>query len=228
MSTTLLAIDTTESACSAALSHAGSTIERFEPAARRHNEVLLPMVDDLFRSAGLGLSQLDAVAFARGPGSFTGVRIAAAVAQGLAFAGDLPVVPVSSLQALAQGAARVHERDAVLAAFDARMGEVYWGVFARNGDGSVRPLAPERVCAPGDVTAPERRDWSAAGSGWDTYEAALCEALGFVPASATGVVVHARDVADLALDALAHGMAVGPADALPVYLRDEVAKAGPA
>ena len=224
MSATILAIDTTESACSAALLYGGCVAERFEPAARRHNEVLLPMIDALLAAAGLAVARLDAIAFARGPGSFTGVRIAAAVAQGLAFAGDLPVVTVSSLQALAQGAGRAHGRSDVLAAFDARMGEVYWGVFGADAAGALTPLAPERVCAPNAVSVvPGRRDWLAAGSGWDAHGAALCDALGFAPEVVAGLGVHARDVADLAAAAFARGEAVSAVDALPVYLRDEVA-----
>jgi tRNA threonylcarbamoyladenosine biosynthesis protein TsaB len=228
VSAAILAIDTTESACSAALAWQGRVVERFEPAARRHNEVLLPMIDALLGGAGLAVGRLDAIAFARGPGSFTGVRIAAAVAQGLAFAGDLPLVPVSSLQALAQGAARVHGRAGVLAAFDARMGEVYWGVFGQDATGVMRPLAPECVCAPAAVTVPVQRDWLGAGSGWDTHGDALVRALGFAPTLVAGLGVHARDVADIAVDAFARGETVSASDALPVYLRDEVAWARPA
>ena len=120
----LLAIDTSEDACSAALCVGDEILERFEIAPRRHTELILPMMDGLLKEAGLSLRGLDALAFARGPGSFTGVRIATAIVQGVALGAGLAVVPVSSLQALAQGARRVHGAGQVLSALDARMREV--------------------------------------------------------------------------------------------------------
>jgi len=117
----LLALDTTEAGCSAALWLEGQLTERFEVVPRRHSERLLPMMDGLLRDAGIALRGLDAIAFARGPGSFTGLRIAASVAQGAAFGADLPVVPVSSLQALAQGVFRGAGVSRVMVALDARM-----------------------------------------------------------------------------------------------------------
>lgn len=223
----LLAIDTTEETCSAALWYDGGVSERFELAARRHSELILPMVDGLLSAAGITLSQLDALAFARGPGSFTGVRIAAAVIQGLALAADRPVVPVSSLQALAQRGSREHGRAAWLSAFDARMGEVYWGAFRLDADGHVQPAGREQVCAPADVEVPAGDDWCGIGSGWDAYDEVLQQALGFAPALIVNQQVHARDVATLAVAAFADGHAVAADQAVPVYLRDDVAWARP-
>ena len=129
----LLAIDTSGDACSAALFLDGVIEQRLDPTPRRHGELLLPMMQALLESAGIGLDALDAIAFGRGPGSFTGVRIAVAVAQGGAFGAGCPTVPVSTLAAMAVGEYRRTGRRRVLAALDARMGEVYWGVYERSG-----------------------------------------------------------------------------------------------
>ena len=125
----LLAIDTAEIACSAALLIDGEVVERFEIAPRRHSELILGMMQSLLDEAGLRLADMDALAFGRGPGSFTGLRIAAAVIQGSAWGADLPVVAVSNLRGVAQGVHREQGASKVLAGFDARMGEVYWGAF---------------------------------------------------------------------------------------------------
>ena len=136
--TKLLAIDTSTEACSAALGIGGDVRERYEFAPRQHAELILPMVDALLAEGQIKLKDLDGLAFGRGPGAFTGVRIATGVIQGLAFGAGLPVVPVSSLAALAQGAAPGHS--SIMSAFDARMGEVYWGAFAVDKQGLVRIL----------------------------------------------------------------------------------------
>jgi len=228
MSLRLLAIDTTEEACSAALLTDGAVAERFELAPRRHSELILPMMEGLLQDAGLQLGDLDALAFARGPGSFTGVRIAASVIQGVAFGADLPVLPVSSLQALAQGAARVAAARAVLSALDARMGEVYWGAYRVDGEGLMRPVIDETVCAPHHVPVPEGGDWHGVGSGWASYAAELGARCAMRLPHDGGARVHARDVATLAAALFAAGGALAAEQALPVYLRDEVAWAKPA
>ena len=219
----LLAIDTTEETCSAALLIDDGVTERFEFAPRRHSELILPMMDGLLAEAGLRLHDLDALAFARGPGSFTGVRIAASVIQGAAFGAGLPVVPVSSLQALAQGAWREGGETAVLAALDARMHEVYWGAFRLGEADTMRALGAEAVCAPHDVTVPTGADWFGAGSGWKTYGETLGARCVEAPRMHPGAFVHAQDVATVAAVLLAEGAAVPAEQALPVYLRDEVA-----
>ena len=223
----LLAIDTTEAACSAALLLDGAVMARFEVAPRRHSALILPMMEDLLRAGGVQLGELDALAFARGPGSFTGVRIAAAIAQGAAFGAGLPVVPVSSLQALAAGHCRRSGAEAVLVALDARMREIYWGAFERAGDELPQPMIAEAVCAADQVIVPARPDWQGAGSGWGPYREILerrCDGLGAVDATAQ---IEAVDVAALAAASFAAGEAVAAEDALPVYLRDEVAWASP-
>jgi tRNA threonylcarbamoyladenosine biosynthesis protein TsaB len=228
MPISLLAIDTTEDACSAALLIGSSVAERYEVAPRRHSELILPMMDGLLAEAGLRLTDLDALAFARGPGSFTGVRIAASIAQGAAFGASLPVVPVSSLQALAQGGLRTHAAAVLLAALDARMHEVYWGVYRADAAGIARPLLDECVCRPDQVPPPADGDaWVGVGSGWASYAKALIARCGSGMSVFGDARVHAQDVARLAAVLFAEGAAVAAEEALPVYLRDEVAWARP-
>jgi len=219
----LLAIDTSEEACSAALLIDDAVIESFELAPRRHTELILPMMDGLLAEAGLALGELDALAFARGPGSFTGVRIAASIVQGAALGAGLPVVPVSSLQAIAQGACRAERAVCVLGALDARMQEVYWGAYRADDAGIMRAVIDEMVCAPRLVTVPEGDGWTAAGSGWKSYADVLGPRCGIgLPVDGTALV-HAQDVARVARTLFAEGVAVAAEQALPVYLRDEVA-----
>ena len=217
----LLAIDTTESACSAALAVGGEIRSRFQVAPRQHSELLLPIVEALLAEAELGVTGLDGIAFSRGPGSFTGIRIAAGVAQGIALGADLPVVPVSTLMALAQGAVRETAAGRVLAALDARMGELYWAAYGQGPEG-LRLLGSEMVAPPPRVTAPAAQDWIATGSGWDSYREQLLPR--FRPVRVLhDRQVHARDVAALGIDGLMRGEGVPAEQALPVYLRDQVA-----
>ena len=219
----LLAIDTSEDACSAALCVGDEILERFEIAPRRHSELILPMMDDLLAEAGLSLGGLDALAFARGPGSFTGVRIATSIIQGVALGADLAVVPVSSLQALAQGARRVHGAGQVLSALDARMREVYWGAYRADDAGIMTVVVNEAVCAPGEVTVPEGSGWFGAGSAWGAYADVLSARCGISTPHDSDARVHAQDVGQVAKSVFAEGGAVAAEQALPVYLRDEVA-----
>lgn len=218
----LLALDTTEDACSAALAIDGEVRERHEIAPRRHTELILPMLDALLAEAGLRPTQLDALAFGCGPGSFTGVRIASAIAQGIALGADLPVLPVSSLRGLAQGVYREYACAGVLAAFDARMQEIYWGAYRTDDEGIMQRVDAEVVCSPAAAPTPPSGDWCGAGSGWAAYAEALA---GVVPVTAIypSHLVHAQDIARCAAADLAAGRALGVAAALPVYLRDEVA-----
>lgn len=160
----LLALETATEACSAALWVDGRVLARFQHAPRLQTELMLPMVDELLAEAGIRLNDLDAIAYSRGPGAFTGVRIAAAVAQGLAFGVDLPIIPVSSLQTLAQGVNREYGADRVLCVFDARMDEIYVGAYEKDKDGLMQPLAPERLGAAATVALPEGA-FFAAGNG---------------------------------------------------------------
>ena len=145
----ILALDTSTDACSVALSVDALVCERFE-RGQKHSSRILSMVDEVLAESGLSLTQLDALAFGRGPGSFTGLRIGTGVVQGLGFGADLPVVPVSSLATLAQG----QDARCVLAAFDGRMSQVYWGAYLSNADGLVELRGREQVLAPCDVPLP--------------------------------------------------------------------------
>ncbi|HEY5682077.1 MAG TPA: tRNA (adenosine(37)-N6)-threonylcarbamoyltransferase complex dimerization subunit type 1 TsaB [Sulfuricaulis sp.] len=214
-----MALDTSTEACSAAIWTDTAVLERFELGSQ-HSDRILSMVDELLAETGFALSRMDAIAFGRGPGSFTGLRIGAGVAQGLAFGADIPVTPISSLAALAQGV----EAPRVLAAFDARMKQVYSGAYVRNAQGLVALIGREEVTAPDEVTLPEGKDWIGAGSGWDRYHGALMARLGLhIVTWHAQVYPRARDVGRLGASAFQAHEAVAAELALPVYLRDEVA-----
>jgi tRNA threonylcarbamoyladenosine biosynthesis protein TsaB len=223
----LLAIETATEACSVALWIDGDLRERFEIAPRRHTELVLPWADALLADAGIAKSQLDAIAVGRGPGAFTGVRLAIALAQGMALALDRPVVPVSTLAALAAGLLPLHpqeEETSILAAIDARMGEIYLGAFARTVDGLVASLNAERLVRPDAVSLEDGRHWFGVGTGFSADSGALVRALGasLLRFDATALP-HAADIARLAVRAFAMGEAVAPERAEPAYLRDKVA-----
>ena len=215
----LLAFETATEACSVAVFVDGEVHERFEIAPRRHAELALPWAEMLLAEAGVSRSQLDAVAVGRGPGAFTGVRLAVALAQGIALALDRPVLPVSTLAALAAGA----PGGRILAAIDARMGEVYLGAFARV-DGDPRALAAETVVRPDLAAVPDGNGWHGVGTGFAAAEGAMRVRLGAALASVdAGALPRAADVARLGALAFARGEAVAPERVEPAYLRDNVA-----
>lgn len=221
----LLAIETATEACSVALYIDGAVSWRYQVAPREHSRLLVPMLDELLAEAQLALGQLDAVAFGRGPGAFTGVRIAASAIQGIAFGAGLPVVPVSSLAAIAQGMQRELGAARVLAAIDARMSEIYWGAFQFGADGALACRGEEGVLAPEHVPLPTESGWCGAGSGWDTYADVLQQRLGArVDVWQADRFPHARDIAVLAAHDFTHGLALAADQALPVYLRDQVVR----
>jgi tRNA threonylcarbamoyladenosine biosynthesis protein TsaB len=215
----LLAFETATEACSVALWIDGEVRERFEVAPRRHAELALPWAEQLLADAGLAKSQLDVIAVGRGPGAFTGVRLAIAVAQGIALALDRPVVPVSTLAALAMQARGGH----ILAAIDARMGEVYLGAFARNEGGDLVGVGGEAVAKPEAVVVPGGM-WDGVGTGFAAADGALrLRLLAQLAAVDAGALPHAADVARLAAVACARGDAVAPERLEPAYLRNNVA-----
>ena len=219
--TTLLALDTATEACSVALLHDGRVLSHYEVAPRLHAQRLLPMIQQLLGEAGIAASALDAIAFGRGPGAFTGVRIAIGVVQGLAFALDRPVLPVSNLAVLAQRALREQGARYVASAIDARMDEVYWGCYGEEG-GEMRLLGLEAVLPPEQADVPRGivADWFGAGTGWGAHAARIA----LKPAGLDGnLLPHAEDLLSLARFAWARGEALAADQAQPVYLRDQVA-----
>jgi tRNA threonylcarbamoyladenosine biosynthesis protein TsaB len=218
----LLAIETATETVSVALSIDGEVIERYEHAPRQHAELLLPWIEQLLAEAGIGFNALDAIAFSRGPGSFTSLRIGIGVVQGLAWASDLPVIPVSSLAATAQTAFNDGVSSA-LVALDARMNEIFTGMFTANSSGIMMPVVEERVCAPQDVQAPQNADTYGVGIGFERYEK-----LGKLSVQLAGVYADiwpkASSLVTLAQDWLLSNAALPAEQAQPVYLRDNVAK----
>jgi tRNA threonylcarbamoyladenosine biosynthesis protein TsaB len=218
----LLAIDTSTESCSVAIVHGETVMARSELAPRRHAELVLPMADSLLAELGLGRHALDGIAVGRGPGAFTGVRLAISLAQGMAMALDIPVVTVSSLAALAMEAP--DDGGPVLALIDARMGEIYSAAYRRRDDGLLDEWQAETVGRPDALQVPEAPGWHVVGTGWGTYATVVRERIGGKVASADGELYpQARHIATLAVPMFAAGLAVAPERALPVYLRDKVA-----
>lgn len=229
----ILALDTATENCSVALLEDGQLSARERLLGRGHAEHILGMIDEVLTKAGASLAGLTAIAYGRGPGAFTGVRLAASVTQGLAYGAGIPVVPVSDLQALAQrilGLEPPAER--VLVCTDARMQEVYWGCFERTAAGLAAPACEEHLGKPEGVALPaawlataQDAGLRAGGSGFAAYPALQQM---FAGALGHGIgVLHPRaaDIAILAAPEVAAGRLLGPEQALPVYLRDEVVRA---
>jgi len=225
MSARILALDTATEACSAALLNQQQIDARFEIAPRDHTQRILPLVQELLHAGQLELTTLDALAFGRGPGSFTGVRIGIGIAQGLALGADLPMIGVSSLATMAQGAWRLSGATRVLAAIDARMGEVYWAAYQRDEQGEWHGAETEAVLKPEDVQthlAALSGTWTTVGTGWAAYP--QLQATAGLELIAGGVTLPAaEDMLPLAERAWQRGEAVAVAEAEPVYLRNEVA-----
>jgi len=222
----VLALDTATENCPAALLINGSLLTRERLLGRGHAEHILGMVSELLAEATAALQELDAIAFGRGPGAFTGVRLAASVTQGLAFGAAVRVVPVSNLQALAQRVLlQEPPAERVLVCTDARMREVYCGAFERAAGGLAAAVEAERVVAPGAVQLPA--PWIPAqtigvGSAFAAYPE-LRTALPGLPVRA-GLWPRAAEIAQLAAAEVRAGRTVAPGQALPVYLRDDVAR----
>lgn len=217
----VLAIDTTTQACSVALSLGESVSGRFQLASRAHTRLLLPMVNDLLSESGVKLTELDALAFTRGPGSFTGIRIGFGVIQGLALGAGLPVLPVSSLETLAHTAIRklsIKDSYRLLPMFDARMDEVYWSAFEWNGIELTR-LMPDNLSPPETIVPPHGESPLAViGDGWH-----YAERINLYPTKVNfALLPDARDVLTIAMPKIANGAAVAIDEVQPLYLRDKV------
>jgi tRNA threonylcarbamoyladenosine biosynthesis protein TsaB len=220
----LLAIETSTEACSIALACDGDIRERFEIAPRRHAELLLPWIDQMLAEAGVAKSTLDAIAVGRGPGAFTGVRLGIAVAQGIAFALQRPLLPVSTLAALAIGAGAA-EGERVLAAIDARMSEIYLGAFVIGADELPDAIDDEQLCPPDRAVIAQDMDWIGIGSGFAAYEAGLRALAGpRLQRIDANALPRAASVARLGLRGWQRGEAIDPAMIEPAYLRDKVAQ----
>ncbi|HEY6125586.1 MAG TPA: tRNA (adenosine(37)-N6)-threonylcarbamoyltransferase complex dimerization subunit type 1 TsaB [Steroidobacteraceae bacterium] len=218
----ILALDTATEACSVSLCIGDRSIDRYVELERGHAEQLLPMVDSVLAEGGIALGLLDAIAFGRGPGGFTGVRLAASVAQGLAFGAQVGVVPVSDLAAVAQRVVQINPAvRRVLVANDARMREVYWAAFEFQGaleSGAEHVSASAAVQLPGGAGV----SWAAAGRGLTAWPelADRCRAAG--AELHPELLPRASEVLTLARIAVAARQILDPADALPVYVRDRV------
>ncbi len=218
----LLALETSTESCSVALLAGTRLVARSEIAPRRHADLLLPMCEAVLAEVGIARRQLDAIAVGRGPGAFTGVRLAVSAAQGIALALDLPVITVSSLAALAVDAP--HDATSILAVIDARMGEIYAGTFRRTADGLVEATGLETVGPATALQVPPALGWDVIGSGWGVYAEAIRSRLGAEPRSAHGErYPQATAIARLAAPQFDAGRGVVAELALPVYLRDRVA-----
>ncbi|MGL4726050.1 MAG: tRNA (adenosine(37)-N6)-threonylcarbamoyltransferase complex dimerization subunit type 1 TsaB [Scandinavium sp.] len=221
----ILAIDTATEACSAALWNDGAISAHFELCPREHTQRILPLVQDTLTETGVMLTELDALAFGRGPGSFTGVRIGIGIAQGLALGANLPMIGVSTLATMAQGAFRKTGATRVLAAIDARMGEVYWAEYQRDEQGIWQGEATEAVLKPEAVNARLKQlsgEWATVGTGWAAWpDMAADSAVTLIDGDV--LLPAAQDMLPLAVHQLSLGHTVAVEHAEPVYLRNEVA-----
>jgi tRNA threonylcarbamoyladenosine biosynthesis protein TsaB len=215
----ILALDTSTEYCSVALWHDGAVIERCELAGQKHSELLIDMLDALLNDAGVKLAQVDGIAFGKGPGSFTGVRIACGAAQGLAFGANLSAAGVCTLEALAEASGRPR----VIAALDARMGEIYHAAYEKQ-DGVWTTVSEPCLCKPEDAPPVPGENWFGAGSGFATHGNALDERYaGQMLGVDASMVPHAAAIAALGALQFLAGNGVDAAQALPLYLRDKVA-----
>jgi len=214
----LLAVETSTELCSVALVRGGELFVEEALAENRHSEMLVPMIAKVLERARLTALQMDAFGFGQGPGSFTGIRIACGIVQGMAFAAKRPVVPVPSLLALAEQS----NEGRVIAAVDARMGEAYLAAYARVGDDWDEVIAPRLADAASLPPLPGRR-WAATGSGFDRHAWLRDAYRDAVEMRFEDDLPRAGAVARIAARRFARGAGVPAADAAPLYLRDKVA-----
>ena len=215
----LLALDTSTDYCSVALWRDGTVDASETLAGQRHSELLLPMVDALLARHGLAIRGLDGIAFGQGPGSFTGLRIACGVTQGLALGGGLPVVGVGTLLAMAEAA----QAAGAVCCLDARMGQIYHAAYQKSGATWQAVHAPS-LCAPADAPLLPAGAWTGCGSGFTAHGLALRERYaGRLTGIMPEIFPHARHIARLAAGEFAAGRAVPAEQAVPVYIRDKVA-----
>ena len=215
----ILALDTSTEHCSAALWIDGETHARETRAGQRHSELVLGMIDELLKTRALRVAELDGIAFGEGPGSFTGLRVACGVVQGLAFGAGVPVAGVGTLVAMAEGSGAGR----VVCCVDARVHEIYHAAYERRG-GSWHAIHEPSIRAPRDAPELPGEGWLACGSGFSAYREVLEKRYaGQLARVDLALYPHARDIAALAAPAFEAGRAVRAEDAAPIYLRDKVA-----
>lgn len=217
----LLAIDTSSTACSVALLIDDQISSDHQIIPMQQAQNILIFIDQILLSNKISLNQLDAIAFGCGPGSFTGIRIAASVIQGLGYALNLPILSVSSLAALAQATYQELQWEKQLVAVDARIQEVYWAAYQLNQNGIMSLVGSEIVCAPNEVVIPHDKDWFGAGNAWEVYAGQIP----FKPLAVDSTrMPMASAIIPLAKLKYLNKEWLNPASAIPVYLRDSVAK----
>jgi tRNA threonylcarbamoyladenosine biosynthesis protein TsaB len=216
----LLAFDTSTHVCSVALSYNGQITTLHERLERQQAARILPMIDQLLTQSALQLSQLDGIAFSCGPGSFTGIRLAASIAQGLAYGAGLFVMPVSSFQVLAQGAYAASKAQNILVAANAHLGEIYWGVYQADPEGFMTAFAPDRRCKPEDIDLPPGYSWLGIGDGWQTYPEVLQQRAVHLAQIMEFPYPHAKDLLYVAEKQFLGGGYLPADQALPNYLYD--------
>jgi len=214
----ILALETSTNACSVALQNKDEVTYLHKIAPMQHTKLILPMIHELLNSASLTLDQLDAIAYGRGPGSFTGIRIASSVAQGLGFAANKPLIPLSSLTIYAQTAYLEKHYESVLVAVDARMGQIYWAQY-EAASGIMKLCGEESVCAPHEVYPVALKLWQGIGDAWEVYYDQLVKALGDKPNSIQNIFPNAKAMLPLARIKFETGECVDASVAIPVYLR---------
>lgn len=219
----ILALDTSTEACSAAILTQDSHFVEYAVCPREHNKRILTMAEAVLAQANLSLADIDVIAYGKGPGSFTGVRIATGIVQGMAFGADKPVVGISSLAAMAHALYRVHGIEYTISAIDARMNEIYLGLYQTQALGQSQPIQAEQVCAPEMALTQLDREqkWHAVGTGWQTYQSVLTEQIA-APIAQDIEFPNALDIAYLALTEYQQGQTSNAASACPSYVRDQV------
>jgi tRNA threonylcarbamoyladenosine biosynthesis protein TsaB len=223
----ILALDTSTEACSCALSINGVVVEDFQICPRQHTHKILPMIHALMEKHGLGFAGLDAIAFGRGPGSFTGLRIAAGVTQGLAFAADLPVIPVSTLAAIALEVRETGPASHVLSCLDARIDEIYWGIFGFDAEGLPMLLDREVLCKPEEMRSAvisNRVSLSAGGNGLQFRARFPGDIRSKIFASLPDLLPRAGQIVKIASNLWDKNIFISPDDISPVYLREQVTR----
>jgi tRNA threonylcarbamoyladenosine biosynthesis protein TsaB len=223
----ILALDTSATACSIAILVNDEIYSAHKIAPMQQAQLVLPLIDELLKSHNLKLGDMNALAFGSGPGSFTGVRIAASVMQGFAYATKLPLIKISSLAATAQAAFDDFGWKKLLVGMDARISEVYWGIYQINAEGLTELQDSEILCLPQNISTPKDSGWYAIGSAWQMYSEALIQALSFQPLAIDATRLPlASAIARIAKSKFLKKDFCKPEDALPAYLRDNVAEKG--